>query len=216
MTSVTLPFRTPMQSLRLMELALRVGDTARIAAALRALTPVVPTLDETGLMRLIRLSDRPGLAEIAAAAIRQAAMRDTVSPSLALEVLRRAHSGGDPALAEAVHTHLAPRVPALRRGDFDTEAAFIRFGPDRALHVALTGRSARRTPTAAARIGRLLIATGQDRLAVRYLRRCYTRWPAAREFHVQLVRAHINSGDPAAALVFIDSISTDPASALQT
>jgi hypothetical protein len=173
----------PVQAL---ELAKSLDDPG---LALRVLEMIAATLPEAVMDHLpdiARHAESMAQAAIAAACYLELAGRPSLSVRAAIAVVQRAHAMTQAALTEAVKAYLRQKLPPEQCAFFDIRTIEICHGPDAALAAARdrATRPARRDLPAAQYVARLLSATGNTRLAVRYLRRCASHWPKAEALQV--------------------------------
>lgn len=173
----------PVQAL---ELAKSLDDPG---LALRVLEMIVATLPEAAMDHLpdiARHAESMAQAAIAAACYLELAGRPSLSVRAAIAVVQRAHAMTQPALTEAVKAHLRQKLAPEQCAFFDIRTIEICHGPDAALAAARdrATRPARRELSAAQYVARLLSATGNTRLAARYLDRCTRHWPEVEALRV--------------------------------
>lgn len=197
-----------MRNLRLAEIALLANRNERATRALEELGQELAKLDDLQLARFLELADRAELPELTARAIREASTRRAVQLGLAIALLRRAHLLGNEGLADEIEHMLADKVVLRQRGTFRHQAARMRRGPEAGMLEQRRDRRAGRTPIEAAQLGGALIATGRSRLALRYLRLCYRRWPSTPEIGRLLLNAFVMSGQPEAARAWLSEIAS--------
>ena len=185
--------------LRLAEVACAGGRKILAQTALVQIKEMLTGLNDAQVARFLALADRVDQPELAAEAIRQAALRPALKVGLAQKVLFQAHVADDTDLADEVETTLAARVTPDLRPIFIRNATRMRRGPVAALALLRREAKACRTEAEAVALADLLVVCGRARLAVRYLRFCRRRWPNALEVSRSQVNADLMSGQSDAA-----------------
>ncbi|MBE3637568.1 glycosyltransferase family 32 protein [Mangrovicoccus algicola] len=170
----------PLLLLKYCDLCLQMGRLAEARHALDSLGGAPPAgWPPQFLVGLMRTAEKAGMFRLAAAVLRAALAQDRVPPLLASHALGIAQSSGQSALAERLVPALAPRLPDHVRSVFRDQGNLLLAGPFAALERLRAAPMAGRTPAQAAVVAQVLIEAGERRLALRYLRACRHRWPAA-------------------------------------
>jgi len=194
----------PAPALKLVELLIKTGDTAKASGWCARLRESEAPLTDQDLTRFIRLADRLGDHATLIALIGQVQARPGIRMALALILLRLARATEQPELAAGVAQTLTGKLPAQERGQFQAEADLLLHGPFVALDGLLAIKQARRTPREAGLLARFLLACGRNRLALRYLQMSVRRWPSAPPLRSQLVSAFIATGRAAEGQAWLD------------
>jgi mannosyltransferase OCH1-like enzyme len=163
-------------------------------------------------MRLANAAERSKDHELEAAALTAIAVRERLQPAVALHLVRKAHSLGQPELAADLSARLSHQVAESRRTEFDTEALLIREGPVAALrHLRRQTGSRARSFAEATLLAKVLASAGENGPARRYLRLCLRRWPNNLALLQQYARACLQSGVPEDGLTLLDRMEAGDA-----
>ena len=195
----------PVWALRLADLLIKVGENQRATETLRSLELHAEPLSEGELALFIRLADRLALDDLLPSLIDRVRSRDVVRLHLALTVFRLAIATQDPRLIETVKQELIGQIHPLDRLRFRAESTMLLRGPFEAMATLLAEPHRRRATRDAELLGRILLAAGRTRLALRYLRLCYRRWPNSPGIRSKLVSAFIANGRHKDALVWLET-----------
>lgn len=192
--------------LRYAELAYKAGDNDRLKAALNLAHDIIERASPGDMVRLANIAERGGDHDLEAAALTAIGASEHLLPEIALHLVRKAHSHGQVALAQALIDALAQRVAASRRKEFRAQALLIIDGPIAALAFLRRAGSGPRRVDEASLLSTMLLAAGQTRLARRYLGRCIRHWPSNSGLLQLYVRACLLSGDPHEGFDRLDDI----------
>ncbi|MEO1139965.1 MAG: glycosyltransferase [Pseudomonadota bacterium] len=143
--------------------------------------------------------------------IREIARRPTLSTALALDLVKRTRATEVTENADEIERGIRTRVDPQKRHGFDLAVRIMRLGPYAASLRSNRPHCARRSLSDAAMLARALVDAGKARLAVRYVRFCARRWPRANWIATVMASALYRSGDPEAALAYLE-VHRSPAS----
>lgn len=180
---------------------------ARIEGQMRpapVAAPVLPDPDPATLYAQFdaALAEGPDAAE---AVLRRLVAHPALPWYLAFRLVERLWQGGQGPNADALSAAFdASGWSEPDRQAFAIEDLLLRRGPRAALDWAQANPVARRDREACERLGRVLIAGGESRLAGRYLSACCHRWPKDAQMLALATEALIASGTPHRVLHLID------------
>ncbi|MEE4173086.1 MAG: glycosyltransferase [Xanthomonadales bacterium] len=196
----------PALLLRYAELAHKTGNQDQLKTALDAAHDILDRASPWELARLANVAERGDDSELEAAALTAIAARDCLLPSLALHLVRKAHTIGQHTLAQALIEALEPRVTESRRREFRAEALLLIEGPIAALaFLRRTGNGPRHVGEATL-LSTVLAAAGRTHLARRYLRRCIRHWPDNAQLLGLYIRSCLLSGVPEKGFAWLDAM----------
>lgn len=187
-------------------LSMRDRDGAR--AVLAGLSALTERMTARAILRLWGLAARLGAEEAVIVCLRALLDRPVLSGAEAADALSRLHAVAPTGTRDRIAARLAAQVPVAQRRVFDMRASEVQAGPDAALRVFRAATAPTRAAGDAVRLGQRLLATGRDRIALRYLRRCRRVWPTHPRLRSLLAEAASRLGMFETSLDLLDAGST--------